>query len=66
MHPLTPRQVCEAEYRAARRAVRPPAPPESAGKSLPAPPVVKVRGGTRNKLVWLQIGLALEDMRGRA
>lgn len=59
MHPLTPRQVCNAEYRAAR-AVRPPSSKKSA-----APPagsaVVKARGGTQNRLVWLQIGLFLED-----
>lgn len=62
MH-LTIKQVCNAEYRAANRSLCPPVSQESAPRTVTAPRAVKTRGGTRNKLVWLQIGLALEDIR---
>jgi len=68
-HPTTVRQVLSAEYRAARNAFRPPSSQESAGKPAGSP-AVKARGGTRkrskNRLVWLQIALHLEDTRKRA
>lgn len=63
---LTIRKVCDAEYKAARHPVRPPAPQKSALRPLRAPGVVKAQGGTRNKLVWLQIRLELEAMAVRS
>lgn len=48
--------------------VRPLASQESAPRPLRAPRAVKAQGATRkrsrNRLEWLQIALALEDMRG--
>lgn len=61
----TIRQVCDREYRAAVRAIRPPLARESAGRSVTAPPVVVQGRGTRNKLVWLQLRFELEDMAGK-
>ena len=57
---LTPQQVCDAEYRSAKRFIRPPSAPKSGG--VPAgSPLVKRRGGTRTHLQWVQITLHLED-----
>lgn len=59
MH-LTPRQVCDAEYRSALRSVRPSASQESGPRSVTAPRPVKARRGTRNRVQWQQIALHLE------
>lgn len=60
MH-LSSSKVCDAEYRSAKRSVRPPASQKSASRSVTAPRAVKAQGGTRNRLVWVQVGLFLED-----
>lgn len=58
MH-LTPRQVCDAEFRAAN--ARCPADQPKARPSLPAPARPDQRGST-NKLAWLHISLFLDSM----
>lgn len=96
MHPLTPHQVCNAEYRAAKRfvthcprcgaptsvadeaycansdctwnndggeQVRCPADHPKARPSSPAPVGLDQRGSTRNKLVWIELGLELDGAR---
>lgn len=58
---LTPAQVCDAEFRSAKRTVRPSASQESAPRPLRAPRAVKAQGATRNALQWQQIALHLTD-----
>lgn len=58
---LTIRKVCDAEYKAACRTVRPSASQESAPRPLRAPRAVKAQGATRNAREWQQIALHLSD-----
>lgn len=67
MPPLSPSQVCDAEFVAASK-LRPVSSPHEVGASVVTAPVPTGQGpGThkrrgRNRLQWLQIQLFLEDL----
>lgn len=60
--PLSVSDVCDAEYRSARRAARSLPPTKKAGRSVTAPPAGRRAGNTgRNHAAWVQISLFLQD-----